>query len=107
MSRCLVCRSRMIAQRDYYARAESDRVGLVRAGGRGLCDPCYRRHKRNGTLADFESKQLAWPDLEAELNALGFDPRQPRRPQLHRIAERLGRNADAIERAYYRNRSAS
>lgn len=67
---------------------------------RGLCAPCYYRHGRAGTLAEFPA--FTWP-----AESLAFDAEIVRRRETltwAQVADRLGVTADALDQARVRTR---
>lgn len=70
---------------------------------RGLCLLCHERALRGGTL---DRVYRAAGDVLEDLAWIGFDERQPVRPQLREFAPRLGVTLAALERAYYRDVAA-
>lgn len=73
---------------------------------RGLCGSCYERLRHRGELTDYPTQSKSRADVLGDLEAVGFDPRQPARPQLQLIAPRLGMSFKALERAWNRARAA-
>lgn len=66
-------------------------------GGRGLCDCCYSRAYRAGTLTDYPRSSRSQADLVADILVLreqGFT-----RPQM---AQRLGMKRKSFDRAHRR-----
>lgn len=95
---CADCRARMVYP-NYIARfPELLERGLVRAGGRGYCKPCYYRHRRAG---EFEGDRRGRP-IEETLEDWVFlrDDGVP----LAEAARRMGMTEKALDKALYRAR---
>ena len=73
---------------------------LTRKPCRGLCPSCYARHRRNGTLDDFERANHRLEDVLEDWEMLA-DPLVPVRQEARRLAPQFGMSAERLENIVY------
>lgn len=75
--------------------------GIRRIEARGLCQPCYRRATRAGTLNDYERRNRPRDEILEDWLHLA-DPTVHVLHECRRLAPQFGMDAEALERAVYR-----